>query len=394
MEVKTEEHITRVLGKYTNDLQGATVLCIAGVHGNEPSGVEALKRVFEYLEKEKPTIKGQFVGLLGNITALAEGERYVDEDMNRIWTGENLDKYKASEEPPQKPESVEQLEFQFLLKNVTDVINNSSGDVFLVDLHTTSSESQPFISIDDTLRNRAYALKFPMPIVLGLEEELDGTLLNYINKLGHVSLCVEGGQHDEASSVENLLASVWLALFNSECIDPVDIPESYRYYDILAKNTLIASKIYEVRYRHPIEHNEKFQMKPGFVNFQPIKRNQGLAIKDDVVINAPESGRIFMPLYQKKGEDGFFVIREINMFWLRVSKYLRKLKIHGMLHYLPGVRRLNRNNNILMINKRIARWYVIELFHLLGYRRKFQKDNHIIFMKREYDVESPKSLRI
>jgi succinylglutamate desuccinylase len=51
-------------------------------------------------------------------------------------------------------------------------------------------------------------------------------------------------------------------------------------------------------------------MLPGFKNFDAIEKNQILAKNKHGDILAPYSGYILMPLYQKQGEDGFFIISE------------------------------------------------------------------------------------
>ena len=44
------KHLQRVIGKYEGNQKGPLFLVTAGVHGTEPSGVEALQRVFAELE--------------------------------------------------------------------------------------------------------------------------------------------------------------------------------------------------------------------------------------------------------------------------------------------------------------------------------------------------------
>jgi succinylglutamate desuccinylase len=51
-------------------------------------------------------------------------------------------------------------------------------------------------------------------------------------------------------------------------------------------------------------------MHPGFTNFQKVKKGELLAHDNKGEIICPHVGLILMPLYQKQGEDGFFLIRE------------------------------------------------------------------------------------
>ena len=51
-------------------------------------------------------------------------------------------------------------------------------------------------------------------------------------------------------------------------------------------------------------------MLPGFEGFQKITAGQLLAYDDGVEVRAPMDGRILMPLYQQKGNEGFFIVDE------------------------------------------------------------------------------------
>jgi len=46
----------RVVGRYRGTRPGPLVIFVAGLHGNEPAGVEALERLFRGLDSEAPLI--------------------------------------------------------------------------------------------------------------------------------------------------------------------------------------------------------------------------------------------------------------------------------------------------------------------------------------------------
>ncbi len=91
-----------------------------------------------------------------------------------------------------------------------------------------------------------------------------------------------------------------------------------------------------------------------------------------------------MPLYQKQGDDGFFIIKEIPKWSLGMSAVLRRINFDSILTILPGVSRHPNNEHTLVVNKRIARYLAIELFHLLGYRRKEKLRDVMLFSRREH----------
>jgi len=74
-------------------------------------------------------------------------------------------------------------------------------------------------------------------------------------------------------------------------------------------------------------------------NLQPVTKGQILARDGGGVIGAVESGLVLLPLYQGKGDDGFFLAREVSVFWLRLSWALRRMRLNRLVGLLPGVRR-------------------------------------------------------
>lgn len=65
-----------------------------------------------------------------------------------------------------------------LLEEIDAALARRRGPVIFLDLHTTSAAGTPFTIIADTLLNRRLALSLPAPVILGLEEHLEGTTLN------------------------------------------------------------------------------------------------------------------------------------------------------------------------------------------------------------------------
>lgn len=381
---KTDVEGERVIGNFSDDERGATLIAIGSIHGNEPSGAIALKRVSRKLEILSGKLRGRVYFLCGNTRALERGVRFIDFDLNRHWTEDNLLK-NESNFPLKIAEDFEQRE---LLRIFDDILKTAKDEVFALDLHSTSATGLPFATVGDTMRNRSFAQKFPVTILLGIEEQLDGTMLEYLNNEGAVTFGFEGGQHDSAQAIENHEALVWLALVNSGILAAEDVPELTKHREILATATREA-KIFEVRYREAIAPKDDFEMNPGFENFERVKRGQILARNKNGAIRAIESGLILMPLYQKQGEDGFFIGRKVAPFWLWLSGVLRKLKIGDFIRILPGVSRHPNDRESLVVDTQIARFFPLQIFHLLGFRKRRWRDNQLIVSRRRHDTESP-----
>ena len=53
-------------------------------------------------------------------------------------------------------------------------------------------------------------------------------------------------------------------------------------------------------------------MNPGFRNFEPVSAGQILGQDRSGDVVSPEGGHLLLPLYQPKGDDGFFLTREVH----------------------------------------------------------------------------------
>ncbi len=370
---------------------GPTLIIVGSIHGNEPAGSLAARRLLPELERRRHLLRGELLFLVGNTRALAHHTRYIDVDLNRHWTIENVrTRLSGGEEAVNLSED---LELSELLEEIVPALNRAQGDVYFVDLHTTSAGGVPFATVGDTLRNRAFAFNFPITIVLGIEEQIDGTLLEYLNNVGAVTMGFESGQHDLPSSVDNHEALIWIALVACGVLDREDVPQFDQYIKVLRRASSGAN-IIEIRYRHAIRPEEDFKMEPGFKSFQPVRRGQLLARDRNGPIRARETGMVVMPLYQALGDDGFFLGRKVKGFWLGLSSLLRRIHIADYMHLLPGVRRHGQYESTLIVNTRLARLFPLQVFHLLGFRKRRWSKGVLEVSRRRYDLAGPKRFEI
>lgn len=371
--------VNRVIGHIQGNLPGPTLIFTGGIHGNEPSGVFALQQVLKEIKENNVPIKGNIYALSGNLTALEAGKRYNTQDLNRMWTSDRMHKVHGGEIQAEDNETEQQLE---ICSAITTILHKENGPFYFMDLHTTSSETIPFLTVNDSLLNRKFTKQYPVPLVLGIEEYLEGPLLSYINELGYVAFGFEGGQHDDLSSIENHIAFIYLSLLFTESIDKSSL-DFQHYYDILAKTSVDSRDIYEIYYHYKIEKDEVFTMKPGFLNFQHFNKGQELAKSNNNIVFAKKPGRILMPQYQSQGDDGFFSIRKIPPLFLRLSKTLRKIKFDRILPILPGVHWQTDRHDALIVNRKIAWLFAKQFFHLMGYRSKRLDKDHLVVKNRE-----------
>jgi succinylglutamate desuccinylase len=378
-----EEPLRRIVGRVKGSTPGPTLVCIAGLHGNEPAGIEAFRRVLQSLCATKLDLKGELVGVAGNLKALERRRRFIDADLNRRWHIKHIRSIESTLDSPL--ECAEDRERHELLSELERIFE-ADRSVFFLDLHTTSGKGVPFAAIGDTLPNRQFVKPFPVPTILGLEEQLDGTISEYLTSRGHVALTLEAGQQDSPATVDNAEAAIWIALASAGLLEEDDARVE-RSLSVLADSAEFAPRFLEVRYRHAISTVDRFEMEPGFESFDTIRPGQLLGHDRNGEIRSRWNGMILMPLYQELGDDGFFIVREFKPVWLRISALLRYLRADAIVHWFPGVSHHPTRPDTLIVDRRIARWYSLELLHLIGYRRKRAFGKALLVSRRGHSGE-------
>lgn len=374
----------RMIGEFVGDAAGPTLIAVGSIHGNEPSGRLAMQRAAERLAPIEARLMGRVFFVAGNVQASALGVRFQDHDLNRSWSRENVIRNTSGLNSP----LAEDREQHELLSIFRDLLKTAGDEVYVLDLHTTSAGGRPFATVGDTMRNRSFARRLPITILLGIEEQLEGTMLEFLNNEGAVTLGFEGGQHTEPAAVDNHEALIILALVNSGILAAEDVPDISAINDRLQSATGAAG-IFEVRHREAVSEFDEFVMEPGFTNFDLVKKGQVLARNLNGPITSPETGLIMMPLYQTQGEDGFFIVRQVAAFWLSLSGVLRRLRVAEFIHLLPGVRRYPKRPEQLQVDTRIARFFPLQLFHLLGFRKLRSRRHFLLVSRRRHDTSGP-----
>lgn len=359
--------LERVVGRRRGEKPGPTLVVVAGIHGNEPAGIRAARRVLSRLEAEAVGLRGELVVFSGNLAALRLGRRFQARDLNRAWTDVRVERLRAQAPEADDAEDREQRE---LLDVIDAAIARARGEVYLIDLHTTSAAGHPFVLFGDTLRQRELARAFPLPIILGLEECVDGVLSEYMTRRGCITLAVEGGQHQDAESVDSLEACITVALDATGIAHRQHLSTFARAQAHLERMRGGLPRVMEVLERHAIGPEDRFQMEPGFANLGKAREGQLLARDARGEIRADGDGVVMLPLYQGQGEDGFFWGREVSAARLAVSAVVRRMHLDRVLPLLPGVHRDPAHGDRLVVDTRVARYYPLDVFHVFGFRKR------------------------
>lgn len=306
----------RVIGKYTHQQPGAMLIAIGGMHGNEVAGVKAIETLLQMLENEpnkNPNFEfsGTFVGLIGNLRAYQQKQRFIQKDLNRQWAVTHVEQIFKQDIHSL---DAEDLELRELLSTVLEAIESTQpSEILLVDLHTTSADGGIFSIVTEDAKSLNLAQYLHAPVITGLLKGLSGTTLHYFNTqnfgIPTSAIAFESGQHEDPLSENRAIAALIYALKALGCIAEKDIESHHEL--VLKKYAEGLPKVAQLRYSHHIKPEDAFQMKPGYRNFQQLHAGEVIAMDASGDIKVPYDCQILMPLYQKQGTDGFFLIEPV-----------------------------------------------------------------------------------
>ncbi len=357
--------LTRELGVKDEGRPGPLILLTAGLHGNEPAGIRAIRALLEGLAETHTA--GRIVGLAGNLSALRQGLRHQGQDLNRLWTAENLRALGTRDPKDDRPDEAELRALFSAIEAERDEARTHARPLILIDLHSTSADGGGFTVVPDSIPSRRLSRALQLPVVLGLEERIEGPLMTWLVSQGDTATVVEGGQHDAPDTQAILLDALWVALHHAGVL-PEDDDRIQPAVERLIAARGKTPAVLDLVYAHPIGHGETFEMRPGWDNFMPVADKEPLARHGALEIDAPLSGYMLMPLYQGLGTEGFFLCRSVSRTWLVTSRLLRRSWIEHFLRILPGVKSLDTRAGLITARRGAPHW-LTGLLHLFGYRK-------------------------
>jgi len=303
----------RIIGEYIGKNHGPLLIVFGAMHGNEPAGVKALEMVFKMLEVEpitNPTFKfsGKLIGLIGNLEAYQKQLRFIDKDLNRCWRSE-LITYEGNDE------IAEQREIREIIDLIQSEIKNyNPTELIILDLHTTSSFGGIFSIVNETPKSTKIAQAFHAPVISGFMNILAGTTLHFFNSqqfnIPTTAVTFESGQHQEQLSINRAIAAIVNCLKVCKLVDEEHIENQHD--KILIDYSADLPTNVELIYSYSIDENEDFIMRPGFENFKSVTKGEILADNENGPIACQHESLILMPLYQKQGDDGYFLVKKID----------------------------------------------------------------------------------
>lgn len=310
--------MNRILGSYEGEERGPLLICIGAMHGNEPAGVRALQLIFKMLEVEPITnenfhYKGKIVGMIGNTRAFAQKERFLSKDLNRQFRPDHIAELLNKNRDNLEDEDIELVEFLEAVRHEIDEYQPEK--LYILDLHTTSSKGGIFTITTNDQESIHIASGLYAPVVMGFLTGIQGTTLHYFNRenigVDTVAVTFESGQHDEPMSTNRAIAAITNCMRIIGSVRAEDVEN--RHNKLLVEYSKNLPRVTTLVRRHEIDESDFFKMKPDYKNFQRLKAGETIAEDRNGPITVNEDCLILMPLYQKQGEEGFYLVKEVNV---------------------------------------------------------------------------------
>ena len=258
-------------GKYP----GTTSLILAGIHGNEKCGLEALNQLLPSLKLER----GRLIIGLGNLRAIKNNTRYTEANLNRLFRDK---KFLSSAQLA----SYEYRRAQTIKK----YLNRADA---LLDLHSSRTPDSPAFVICEA-RGRKIANFLPANLVVsGFDAVEPGGTDSYMNARGKVGLCVECGYVNAASTTATAIKSIIGFLVAQK--------------HIKNKVELYQQTFIDVYLLHRAKSNN-FQLQKKFKDFEKVLKNQIIGRDGHELLKAPQDSLIiFARESHKKGDEVFIL---------------------------------------------------------------------------------------
>ena len=307
----------RLIGRYSQQKKGPMLVVIGAMHGNEPAGVEAIKAVLLRLKDEEVKnpdfeFRGSFMGVIGNLDAYQKNVRYIDQDLNRSWS---YQVYKDIVKKPKEHLNTEHRQIIEIIEELRQEINRAfPTEMVVLDLHTTSAHGGIFSLTTDDDFSIKMAKELHAPVIKGMLKGISDSSIHFFHgqNLGIPTTAIgfECGQHLDPNAINIGVAAIINCMRTINCVNSKDVENFHD--EMLIDFSKELPKVNKIIYKYAIKDRSQFSMIPGFKSFDKVAEGQPLAYDGGELITCPKDARILMPLYQKKGNDGYFLIIEEN----------------------------------------------------------------------------------
>jgi predicted deacylase len=275
---------------YNSRRPGPTLALVGSVHGNEPCGSVALKRLKAKLDSGAITLKAGKLAIIptANAEALARGVRQVEWNLNRGLYH-------------RQPHEITKHEHK-LANTICDVLDRSDK---LLDLHSNPGGTEPFLFIGgNNLAEKEFARALA-PVTqrviwnwedafrkAGEDERYSWSVAGYMRHQNKPGITLECGLNGDPAANDVAYAG---AILEMESLGIISAKTARREMSGLELPTTDKTPRY-AKMHSVIFNRQSAQLAQPFKNFDPVKKGEVLAFNGNAErIAAPASGFAIIP---------------------------------------------------------------------------------------------------
>ncbi|MCR4260828.1 MAG: succinylglutamate desuccinylase/aspartoacylase family protein [Candidatus Colwellbacteria bacterium] len=259
------------------ELEGPTSIILAGVHGDEKCGTEALLKLIPNLQIKKGIVWFGY----GNPRAIEKNVRYTETNLNRM--------FKSDDELDDTEKSSYEYERARFLKKYLD-----KADA-LLDLHASFTPgAKPFVLCEANANDIVKYLPFDL-MVTGFDEVEPGGTDYYMNKMGKIGICAECGYLGDPESTKRAEESIIFFLKARGHIDGEVVAKGLSYIHM---------------YQLYLTKTNKFVLAKPFKDFEEIRSGQVVGTDGSEEIRAPKDSIILFARDRNQINDEGFLLGE------------------------------------------------------------------------------------
>ncbi len=248
---------------FTSNKAGPNLVVMAGVHGDEPCGLEAFADILHTLL----ITKGMVTFVIGNPKAVAKHKRVFNTNLNRMFRSDSH----LSDDEKGTYEYVRSRELMPIL---------ASADA-LLDIHSTATpESTPFAICESLAHECAQVL--PVQTVLSGIDALHPTGTDaFVNQSGGLGICIECGNHDDVLAKDIAVEAIMNFL---------------HFFGVIDRETQLQKSMQSYMQAEWLYANKNvFTLSKQFSEFEKVTEGARIGVDGTDVVVAPYDGFIVFP---------------------------------------------------------------------------------------------------
>lgn len=247
---------------------------MAVTHGDEVAGLAVLNEVVEFLQSGFVPLQGGLALLLGNYTAVLQGKRFVQRDLNRSFALQEIVAEKGEAERA---------------RSLVKILKQTK---FFIDFHQTAAHSTSCFGIFPYQRRSlafAQLVQCEQPVVTRFGERFsqDGMCSDeFVQECGNVGITIELGQ--KGFDPTQIAQGVLIALRALRCVNM-----SVNFEDIA-----VATPLYTFGQVVTYPASGDVSLVEGLYNFKKVARGESLGVIDGKTVVAEGGGVVLFPKYK------------------------------------------------------------------------------------------------